>query len=200
VKRFIGLTILLLWTAAATAVDDTASALVRNTSNQMLAALERNRTEIDRNPERIFSLVDTIVVPHFDFERITQSAVGRYWRQATPSQRAALTDQFQRLLVRTYAKALLSYSGQEIRYLPVRPGRGSGSVTVSTEVREAGGAPVSIDYRLNLKKGAWKVYDVSIDNVSLVSNYRSSFASQIRQNGIDGLIARLRQMNGKGQG
>lgn len=182
------------------AADDVATALVRNTSERMLAALEKRRAEIDRNPSLIYGLVEDIVLPHFDFERITQSAVGRHWRDATPAQREALVNGFRQVLVRTYARALLGYSGEEIRYLPVRPGRQADSVTVSTEVRGRGAPPIPIDYRLYLKGGAWKVYDVVVDSVSLVSNYRSSFTAQVRQGGIDGLIDRLREMNARGQG
>lgn len=184
----------------AAAAEDLASALVRDTSERMLATLREQRARIDSNPSLIYGLVEEIVVPQFDFERITQTAVGQHWRDATPQQRQALIQGFRELLVRTYARALLSYSGQEIRYLPVKPGRGSDSVTVSTEVREPGAPPIPVDYRLYLKGGAWKVYDVVIDNVSLVSNYRGSFNSQVRQGGIDSLIARLRDMNSKGQG
>lgn len=184
----------------AAAAEDMASALVRDTSERMLATLEQRRAEVDRNPSLIYGLVEDILLPHFDFERITQAAVGKHWRDATPQQRAALIKGFRELLVRTYARALLSYSGEEIRYLPVRPGRSTSSVTVSTEVRAPGAPPVPVDYRLYLKEGAWKVYDVVIDNVSLVSNYRGSFNAQVRQGGIDGLIARLRDMNTKGQG
>jgi phospholipid transport system substrate-binding protein len=187
-------------TAGVSAAEDLATALVRNTSERMLAALESRRAEIDRNPSLIYGLVEDIVLPHFDFDRITQSAVGRHWRDASPAQREALVNGFRQVLVRTYARALLSYSGEDIRYLPVRPGRGSDSVTVSTEVRGRGAPPIPIDYRLYLRRDAWKVYDVVVDNVSLVSNYRSSFTAQVRQGGIDGLIARLREMNAQGQG
>jgi phospholipid transport system substrate-binding protein len=187
-------------TAGVSAAEDLATALVRNTSERMLAALESRRAEIDRNPSLIYGLVEDIVLPHFDFDRITQSAVGRHWRDASPAQREALVNGFRQVLVRTYARALLSYSGEDIRYLPVRPGRGSDSVTVSTEVRGRGAPPIPIDYRLYLRGDAWKVYDVVVDNVSLVSNYRSSFTAQVRQGGIDGLIARLREMNARGQG
>ena len=182
------------------AADDVASALVRSTSERMLATLERRRAEVDRNPTLIYELVDDIVVPHFDFGKITQAAVGRHWRDATPAQRTALTNNFREVLVRTYASALLNYSGQEIRYLPVRPGRRGKTVVVSTEVREPGGPTLPVDYRLYLKSGTWKVYDVVIDHVSLVSNYRSSFSSHIRKSGIDGLIRRLKEMNRKGEG
>lgn len=177
-----------------------ATALVRNTSERMLSALENRRSDIDRNPKLIYSLVDDILVPHFDFDKITQVAVGKSWGQATPQQQQTLIREFREILIRTYAKSLLNYSGQDIRYLPEKPGRQPSTVTVSTEVREAGAQAVPVDYRLYQKGGAWKVYDVIIDRVSLVANYRSSFAAQIRQGGIDGLIRRLEQMNSRGEG
>lgn len=182
------------------ATDDAATALVRQTSERMLSTLKARRAEVDRQPELIYRLVAEIVVPHFDFQRITQAALGRHWGQATPAQRRALTEAFQQVLVRTYAKALLSYSGQDILYLPLRPGRDAGDVTVATQVQEAGAPPIPISYRLYLKEGAWKVYDVSIDNVSLIANYRSSFANRIRTEGIDGLIQSLDDMNRGGKG
>lgn len=184
----------------AAAAEDMASALVRDTSERMLTVLQERRADIDRNPSLIYGLVDKIVLPHFDFERITQTAVGKHWRDASAQQRRALVEAFRQVLVRTYARALLSYSGEEIRYLPVKPGRSPSMVTVSTEVREPGAPPVPVDYRLYLQGGAWKVYDVVIDHVSLVSNYRGSFNAEVRKGGIDGLIARLQEMNARGQG
>lgn len=192
-----------LWLLAGTAYcasPDMASALVKDASQRMLTTLEKRRAEVDRDPTLIYKLVQEILVPHFDFDRITQAAVGRYWSQATSAQQKELTAGFRELLIRTYARALLRYSGQEIRYLPVRPGADEGSVTVSSEIVQAGGAPLPVDYKLYLKGGAWKVYDVVIDNVSLVTNYRGSFAAQIRQGGIDGLVQRLGEMNAKGAG
>jgi phospholipid transport system substrate-binding protein len=190
----------LLFGSGAWAAQDAATALVRDVSERMLAALEKRRAEIDRNPSLIYGMVDQILVPHFDFAKITQAAVGRHWRQASPAQREALTEGFREVLIRTYAQALLNYSGEEIRYLPVKPGRRESTVTVSTEVREPGGLPVPIDYRMYLKGHQWKVYDVVIDNVSLISNYRDSFNTRIRRDGIDGLIQRLAEMNTKGLG
>ena len=180
--------------------QDLASHLVKDRSERMLRTLEARRGELERSPQLIYELVGEIVVPQFDFERITRSALGRHWHAASPRQRLALIEQFQQMLVRTYAKALLNYAGQQIRYLPLRPGRRTGDVTVSTEVQEPGAPPIPIKYDLYLKGGAWKVYDVTIDGVSLVSNYRSSFAAQIRRGGIDGLIDRLQSQNGVGQG
>lgn len=180
------------------AAQDEATALVKRTSEQMLDRLQASRAEVDRNPSLIYGMIESIVAPHFDFQRITQGAVGQYWRQATPAQQRALVDGFKQVLIRTYARSLLSYSGQEIRYLPVKPGSRPSTVTVSTEVREPGAAPIPVDYRMYNNGSGWKVYDVVINNASLVGNYRSSFANEIRQSGIDGLIAKLNDMNQKG--
>jgi len=190
---------LLVWSGSLPAAQDEATALVQRTAERMLDTLESRRAEIGRNPALTYGLVETSVLPHFDFERITQGAVGQYWRQATPAQQRQLVDGFKQVLIRTYARSLLSYSGQEIRYLPSRPGNRPSMVTVSTEVRESGSAPIPVEYRMHNAGGGWKVYDVVINNASLVGNYRSSFATEIRQNGIDGLIARLGEMNRKGR-
>jgi phospholipid transport system substrate-binding protein len=192
-----------LWLFAGIALaasPDMASALVKDTSQRMIKTLEQRRAEVDRDQTLIYKLVGEILVPHFDFEGITQSAVGRYWADATTAQRQTLTVAFQELLVRTYAKALLRYTGQEIRFLPVRPGPSADSVTVSSQVIQAGGPPLAIDYKLHLKGGAWKIHDVAIDGVSLMTNYRSDFAAKIRQGGIDGLVQRLNEMNRKVSG
>ncbi len=183
---------------ARAATPDLASALVKNTTDRMLAALQDRRAELDASPGLIYDLVGEIVLPHFDFERITGSAMGRYWRQANATQRQALIGAFRQMLVRTYAKALLTYSGQEIRILPLRPGRRPEQVTVRTEVSEAGGPKIPIDYDLYLKDDAWKVFDITIDGVSLVANYRSSFAAQVQRNGVDGLIQVLEGRNKEG--
>lgn len=189
----------LLGVPALAAQDEQAAKLVREVSQEMLATLEKRRAEVDRNPSLIFGLVDQIVVPHFDFEKITQQAVGKHWRDATPAQRQGLTNGFREVLIRTYAKALLNYAGQDIRYLPVKPGQRENTVTVPTEVRERGGPPVPIDYRMYDKNGKWLVYDLVVDNVSLIANYRDSFNTEIRRDGIDALIRHLGQMNQKGE-
>ncbi len=176
---------------------DAATAMVKDTAERMLAALEAKRPEIDADPRLIYELVEEIVAPAFDFEAITRGAVGRAWRRATPAQRRELVNQFRRLLIRTYARALLNYSGQRIRYLRPQPGPRPGRLRVRTRVAEAGGAPIPIDYSLHQKNGGWRVYDVKVDGVSLISNYRSSFRTEIRKGGIDGLIQRLRERNGE---
>jgi len=186
--------------ASAFAAPDEATDLVKRTSERMLSTLQARRTEVDRDPSLIYGMIDTILAPHFDFERITQGALGQHWRQASPEQQRKLVDGFKQVLVRTYARSLLSYSGQEIRYLPLKPGSKSNTVTVSTEVRDRGAAPIPVDYRMYNSGGGWKVYDVVINNASLVGNYRSSFSTEIRLSGIDGLISKLGDMNRKGQG
>ncbi len=181
--------------SASANAPDLASAVVRDTSERMIKTLEARRPDLDSSPGLIYQLVEEIVVPNFDFDRITAFAVGRYWRQASAPQREGLTREFRQMLVRTYAKALLNYSGQEVVFLPLRPGQREGQVTVRTEVRETGGPPIPIDYQMYLKNGAWKVYDISIDGISLVSNYRSSFDAEIRRKGVDGLIESLKDRN-----
>jgi phospholipid transport system substrate-binding protein len=185
---------------SAFAAPDEATALVQRTSERMLSTLEARRAEVDRNPSLIYGMVDSILVPHFDFERITQGALGQHWREATSEQRRQLVDAFKQVLVRTYALSLMKYSGQEIRYLPVKPGSRPNTVTVSTEIQDRGAPPIPVDYRMHSTGGAWKVFDVVINNASLVGNYRTSFATEIRMSGIDGLITKLGEMNRKGQG
>jgi len=173
--------------------------LVKSTADLMLSEMRNRKQELRANPEKIFQLVDQIVLPRFDFERMSRLALGRYWRRADETQRQDFVKAFRELLVRTYATALLNYSDEKIVYRPLRQAPGATDVTVNTLVSEPGGTPVPIDYRLYLKEGEWRVYDVSVDGVSLVSNYRSSFASQIRRYGMDGLIQRLRSMNQRGK-
>jgi phospholipid transport system substrate-binding protein len=194
---WLGLLALLLAGTALGSADD-ATALVKRTTDRMLSTLESRRAEAERNPSLIFGMIERDVAPHFDFERITQGAVGQSWRQASPAQRKALVNAFKQVLIRTYARSLMQYSGETIHYLPVKPGGRPSTVTVSTEIRGQGAAPIPVDYRMHSTGGAWKVYDVVINNASLVGNYRASFNEEVRRGGIDALIARLDQMNERG--
>ncbi len=171
--------------------------LVRNTSNQVLEKIIDRKQELNRSPEKIFELVNATVAPHFDFPRMSRMVLGKYWRKASDAQKKAFIEQFQALLVRTYAIALLNYSDQAIEYLPLRAQADASKVMVKTEVRSGGAPPIPINYRLRLSDGNWKVYDVIIDNISLVSNYRTGFANQIRRKGLDSLIAQLKEKNDK---
>lgn len=169
--------------------------IVRQTSDQMLAELTHRKQELQASPGKIYDLVEHVVLPRFDFQRMSQLVLGKYWPRASDSEKGAFVKAFRELLVRTYATALLNYSGQEIVYLPLQQRADSEDVTVNTQVKAAGALPIPIDYRLYMNGGDWKVFDVSIDGISLVSNYRSSFASQIRRYKLAGLIQKLEQRN-----
>lgn len=190
----LGLLLLTLSSGALWAAFKPPQDIVKDTSAQMIEALRKNRETLARDPGRIYGLVDQIVLPSFDFELMSRWVLGRSWQQATPDQRRRFTDEFRTLLVRTYAKALLEYSDEEIRVLP-SPAAAGDDVTVKTEVRPKTGQPIQINYSMHLSNDAWKVYDVAVDGVSLVTNYRSTFANQIRSNGMDAVIADLRQRN-----
>ena len=171
--------------------------IVQDTSTRMVDALRQNRQTLDREPGRIYALVDQIVLPNFDFELMSRWVLGRAWQQATPEQRRQFTEEFRTLLVRTYAKALLEYSNEAIRVLPPSGAPDGSEVTIKTEVRPKTGQPVQINYSMRLGDDAWKVYDVTVDGVSLVTNYRGTFATQIRDSGMDAVIADLRQRNAR---
>ena len=188
--------LLLLVPVVAWAGDPAPLVLVRQTTDRMIAALEKDSKEIDTNPERLYELVDEIVLPHFDFERMSKLVLGKYWRQASADQRSRFTSEFRTLLVRTYATSMKEYSDQKITFLPVDMTDSDTDVTVKTEVEQSAGFPVPIDYTLYLKDGEWKVYEVAVDGVNLVINYRTSFAAEIRKpGGIDALIDTMSKRN-----
>lgn len=169
--------------------------LVQRTAEEMLTKLRVEKQVIEQHPERIYELVNQIVLPHFDFERMSSWVLGKHWRAATPAQKERFVTQFRTLLVRTYAKSLSEYTDSKISYLPMRPSPQEDQAKVRTEVDQPGGFPIPIDYELYRKGDEWKVIDVTIDGVSLVTNYRSTFASQIRQDGLDKLITVLAERN-----
>ena len=182
---------------ALTAHAQTTSAedLVKSTSEEVLGVIKQTK---DR--QKLQQLAEEKVVPHFDFPHMTQLAVGRAWRQATPEQQRQLQDEFRELLVRTYTNALAAGTrgNAKIRMKPSH-GAAKGSETiVRTEAIEPGKVPISIDYYMESKTDGWKVYDVTVDSVSLVTNYRSQFASTVSQSGVDGLVKSLAEKN-KGQ-
>lgn len=180
--------------AVAAGTDHSAEAVVRVTSERVFEALNEHREAIRKDPSRIYSIVDQWIVPHFDFERMSQRVLGKFWHRATKEQRTRFSAQFQTLLVHTYAAALREYKNEEVEYLPSRQRQG-GEVSVRTQIIQSGSPPIPIQYEMYQSADGWKVYDVSIDGVSLVINYRSTFASEIRSNGLDGLIERLVEHN-----
>jgi len=169
--------------------------LVISTAEKTIAKIKSQKELIKKNPEHLSALVNEYVVPRFDFERSARWVLGKYWRKATAAQRTQFVAEFRNLLVRTYATSLSEYSDQKINYLPFRDKADAEEVTVRSEVEQAGGFPIPINYRLHKKKGEWKVYDVVIDDISLVANYRTSFGREIRKTSIGDLIKRLAARN-----
>ncbi|MEJ1296332.1 MAG: ABC transporter substrate-binding protein [Candidatus Sedimenticola sp. (ex Thyasira tokunagai)] len=173
--------------------------IVKETADRILAEVVSLKQELDESPGRIYPLVEHILLPRFDFVRMSRLVLGKHWRRAGAEEKEAFTRAFRELLVRTYTTALLNYSGQEINYLPMRAMADATEVTVNTEVSSAGAAPVPINYKLHLVDDEWKVFDVVIDGISLVSNYRTNFASEIRRRKLSGLIGRLEARNKRGR-
>lgn len=192
--RLLGAALLLLWLQPSLAVQDPLE-VVKSTSDQVLAEMVERKQELQKSPGRIYPLVEEIVLPRFDFRRMSQLVLGKHWRRAKPDQREAFVAQFRELLVRTYATALLNYSGQEIEYQPMQWNPEDKRVMVKTTLRENGAPPLPIDYKLYLREEEWKVYDVVIDNLSLVSTYRTNYSSKIRRYKLSGLIKMLEERN-----
>lgn len=183
--------------AWADATPEDAQTLVKETTDAMLGALTAEKNTIKSNPERVYALVDKIVLPHFDFERMSRFVLGQNWAQATPAQQGKFVQEFRRLLVRTYATALVETAGQavEISYLPVREESGADRVTLQTQVKASGKQPIALDYSMYLLNGAWKVYNISAGGVSLVTTYRTEFNNDISSGGMDKLIAKIAARN-----
>jgi phospholipid transport system substrate-binding protein len=165
--------------------------LARTTTQEVLAVLKQDKDIQNGNSAKILQLVEARVLPNFDFNRMTQLAVGKHWPRATARQKQALVTEFRNLLVRTYSASLTAFSNQTVEFKPLAMKPDATDVTVRSEIRQPGGQPIPIDYSMYKTAFGWKVYDVSIDSVSLVTNYRASFATTIRQQGIDGLIKTL---------
>lgn len=173
-------------------------ALVKQASDDMLKALKDHEAELETNPDKIYELVESILMPHFDFEKMSKLALGKNWRVANDDQRVRFIEEFRLLLIRTYSTAMLEYTDEEIRMLPFRDDLSRKRVTVPMEVLQPAGP--SIPMALSLYQNdeeAWKVYDVKIDGISLVTNYRSSFATEIRNGGMEQLINNLAERNAK---
>ena len=182
----------------ALAADIGPDALARNVTNDVLRIVRQDKDLANGNSAKVNALVEQKILPLFDFKHMAQLAVGKHWPRATPEQQDDLTEQFRAMLVRTYASSLTSVADYKIEFKPFRASPNDSEVTVSTEVSKPGAPPIPIDYRLD-KSGnnGWKVFDVVVDNVSLVTVYRNSFNSEVRRGGIDGLIAALTRRNNR---
>ena len=200
-KIVLGSTLALISALAAPlspAQDVAPDVMLKAVTSEVIAIIRQDKDIQAGDPAKVADLVETRILPLFDFTRMTQIAVARNWRLATPEQQKALTLEFKTLLVRTYSTALSSYRDQVIEYKPLRLTPDATEVTVRSDVRQSGGDRMTIDYDMEKTPAGWKVYDVKIVGVSLVTTYRDTFAGKVRNSGIEGLIKSLSDKNRQG--
>jgi phospholipid transport system substrate-binding protein len=193
--RLISAFCLFLYAALAGAQAVAPDALIKRISDDVISIIKQDKDIKAGDRSKINALVDAKVLPHFSFARMTALAMGRNWNKANAAQREALVTEFRNLLVRTYSGALSTYRNEVIEFKPLHAAAGDTDVTVRTQVKRPGNAPVSIDYSMEKTPTGWKVYDVVVGGVSLVTNYRDSFNAEIRASGVDGLIKSLADKN-----
>lgn len=170
--------------------------LVKKTAEEVLEIVKRDKAIQAGDQQKIFALAEEKILPNFDFDRVSRLVLGRNWANATKEQQVQFQKEFRTLLLRTYASALSKYQNQTIQYLPFRTQPNATRATVKTQILQPGGQPIAIDYALEKGANGWKVFDIVIEGVSLVTNYRSQFNDEIRQaGGMDGLIQKLAEKN-----
>jgi len=180
----------------AVAQDASPDALIRNTVDEVVAVLNQDNGIREGNQDKVLGLIREKILPHFNFTHMTQLAMGRNWSLAGPEQKKSLVREFRTLLVRTYSNSLTNYRDEVIKVIPTSVNPQDTRAIVKTQVIQGGGKqPVPIDYSMEKKGNNWKVYDVTVAGVSLVINYRSTFNSQVRNGGVDGLITALVEKN-----
>jgi phospholipid transport system substrate-binding protein len=197
-KKYLGISgLLAAWLLAfpAAAVEVSPDTLVDNTAQEVLSIVRQDKELRAGNMAKILDLVEAKVLPHFNFTRMTRLAMGKNWNKATPQQQEELVKEFRTLLVRTYSNALSTYSDYKIKVEPLRSKAGDTDTTVKTKVMQDNGQPVDIDYSMEKTGDGWKVYDVTVAGVSLVTNYRSTFNSQVREGGVEKLLKTLGDKN-----
>ena len=185
----------ILYFSVGTAWSATPGEVVKETAEGVISHIESNRSLLETNPEKIYDMVNELVIPRFDFISMSKWVLGKHWKTASETQRSKFITQFKALLVRTYARALLEYSGQNIKYYPAEQNPQSNLAVVRTELTSSSSAQLPILYRMHQKNEEWKVVDVAVDGVSLVTTYRGSFATQIKKNGFDALLNELSKKN-----
>jgi phospholipid transport system substrate-binding protein len=169
--------------------------LVKKMTSDVMTAIKTDKQLAAGDRQKALKLAEEKILPHIDFEEAARLAVGRAWRDATPEQRKKLVEEFRSMLVRTYSNALQGYEGQEMKVLPSRVKPGESEATVRNQFTRAGGKPVPIDYQMRKTGSGWKIYDITVEGISLVLTYRSEFDQVVKQEGIDGLIKRLASKN-----
>ena len=171
-------------------------ALIRNTVQEVIEIIKQDKDIQAGDQKKIVDLVESKVLPHFDFARMTQLAVGKQWRTATPEQKQALVTEFRNMLVRTYTKVFTVYRDQTVEVKPFKLAVDDATeATVKTLIHKPGAQPIPVDYELKKAADGWKAFDISIEGVSMVMSYRGTFTTQIQEGGIDGLIKTLADKN-----
>ena len=181
--------------SVALANEEAPDALIRKVTDDVLSIVRQDKDIRSGNTRKAIELVEAKVLPNFNFQRMTALAMGRDWSKASPEQKKRLSEEFKTLLVRTYSNALTGYKDQTIRYKPSKIQSGDTEVLVRTEIVQPGNKPIPLDYSLEKQSDGWKVYDVVVAGVSLVTNYRDTFNQEVRANGVDGLIDMLAKKN-----
>lgn len=189
------LAVLTVMPMAYAAEADDARELIKTTADQVVAEVRANHAELKEDTNQLYVLINELIVPHVDFKRMSRWILGKHWRKASATQKAMFMEEFKKLLIKTYGTALLKFSNEEIVYLPNNEPVKKGKVTVRSEIRQANGQRFNVQYRMHNKDNAWKVYDISVDGVSLISTYRNSFSTKINQAGLDALNAELAEKN-----
>jgi len=177
------------------AQEESPDAMIKKVTDDVLNIVRQDKDIQSGNTKKAIELVEVKVLPNFNFQRMTALALGRDWNKATPEQKRRLSEEFKTLLVRTYSNALTGYKDQTIRYKPTKMQSGDTEVLVKTEVVQPGSKPIQLDYSLEKQADGWKVYDVIVAGVSLVTNYRDTFGQEVRANGIDGLVQMIATKN-----
>jgi phospholipid transport system substrate-binding protein len=194
-KKLIALVFVTLFATTLALAQEAPDALVKQVTEEVLEIVRKDKDIQNGSAKRAVDLVDAKVIPHFNFQHMTALAVGKDWRKASPQQQQQLASEFKTLLVRTYSNALTGYKDQKVVYKPFKMNAGDTDVLVRTEVHQPGNKPVQLDYSLEKLEAGWKVYDVNVAGISLVTNYRDQFGQEIRNSGIDGLIKAIAAKN-----
>ena len=185
----------LVFSSGVAVAETSADDLVKQTAEDVLSTIKNDKDIQAGNQQKIFALAEEKILPNFDFDRVCRMVLGKNWKSASPEQQAAFQKEFRSLLLRTYATALSKYKNQVIEYKPMRAEPGAKNVSVKTQILQPGGQPIAVDYSLVKGDSGWKVYDIVIESVSLVTNYRSQFSNEIRTNGLDSLNKKLAEKN-----
>ena len=189
------LAILAFLVPSVAAAQEAPDALVKRVTDEVLTIIKSDKDLQAGNSRKVAELAEAKVLPHFDFKRMTQLAVGRNWAQASEAQKEQLVKEFRTMLVRTYSTSLTAYRNQKIDVKPLKMAAGDKEGTVRTAVIQQGGPQIPIDYAMEKTDSGWKVYDVVIEGASLVTTYRSTFNDQVQKGGIDGLVKTLAERN-----